>query len=72
VRIDLRLTHGQLAEIASTTRETLTKVAGWLRSEGLVTLGRREIWIDDAAGLEEVARGDRQMPGRGMHPPIAA
>jgi CRP/FNR family transcriptional regulator len=66
VRIDLRLTHGQLAEMTSTTRETLTKVAGWLRAEGVVTLGRHEIWIEDPSGLEEVLRGERQMPGRGM------
>lgn len=66
VRIDLRLTHGQLAELVSTTRETLTKVAGWLRSEGIATLGRREIWIDDPSSLEDVAGGTRQMPGRGM------
>jgi CRP/FNR family cyclic AMP-dependent transcriptional regulator len=72
VRIDLRLTHGQLAELVSTTRETLTKVAGWLRSEGIATLGRREIWIDDPAGLEEVATGARQMPGRGVAPRRAA
>jgi CRP/FNR family transcriptional regulator len=66
VRIDLRLTHGQLAELTSTTRETLTKVAGWLRNEGLATLGRREIWLHDVAGLTSVAEGERQMPGRGQ------
>jgi len=65
VRIELRLTHGQLAEMASTTRETLTKVAGWMRTQGMVTLARTEIWIDDLAAIEAVARGDRQMPGRG-------
>jgi CRP-like cAMP-binding protein len=72
VRIDLRLTHGQLAELVGTTRETLTKVAGWLRAEQLATLGRREIWLVDISGLEEVARGARQMPGRGVRSEIAA
>ncbi|HYZ79631.1 MAG TPA: Crp/Fnr family transcriptional regulator [Solirubrobacteraceae bacterium] len=67
VRIDLRLTHGQLAELTSTTRETLTKVAGWLRAENLATLGRREIWLHDLAGIGAVAGGARQMPGRGAN-----
>ncbi len=40
VRIDLRITHGQLAETISTTRETLTKAAGWLRSEEIAVLGQ--------------------------------
>jgi CRP/FNR family cyclic AMP-dependent transcriptional regulator len=66
IRIELRLTHGQLAEMASTTRETLTKVAGWMRTQGMITLDRNEIWIDDLAAVEGVAGGERQMPGRGM------
>jgi CRP-like cAMP-binding protein len=66
VRIDLRLTHGQLAELVPTTRETLTKVVGWLRGEGLVVMTRRDIRILDPGGLSEVARGERVMPGRGV------
>jgi CRP-like cAMP-binding protein len=65
VRIDLRITHGQLAETISTTRETLTKAAGWLRSEEIAVLGRQEIWILDPVALADVAGGVRVMPGRG-------
>jgi CRP/FNR family transcriptional regulator len=65
VRVDVRLTHGQLAELVSTTRETLTKVAGWMQAEGLARLDRRELWITDLVGMERVAAGDYQMPGRG-------
>jgi CRP-like cAMP-binding protein len=65
VRIDLRITHGQLAETISTTRETLTKAAGWLRSEEIAVLGRQEIWILDPEALADVASGTRVMPGRG-------
>jgi CRP-like cAMP-binding protein len=72
VRVDLRLTHGQLAEMAGTTRETLTKVVGWLRGEGIAAVARSEIWIDDLATLEDVARGLRQMPGRGAQNATAA
>lgn len=64
VRVDVRITHGQLAELVATTRETLTKVAGWLRSEGIATLERRQIWVHDYDGLLDVAGGVRQMPGR--------
>jgi CRP-like cAMP-binding protein len=72
VRIDLRLTHGQLAELVSTTRETLTKVAGWLRAENLAQLARQEIWISDPARLRLVVEGKLQMPGRGVRPEMAA
>jgi CRP-like cAMP-binding protein len=65
VRIDLRITHGQLAETISTTRETLTKAAGWLRNEEIAVLGRQEIWILDPQALADVASGVRVMPGRG-------
>jgi CRP-like cAMP-binding protein len=65
VRIDLRITHGQLAETISTTRETLTKAAGWLRAEEIAVLGRQEIWILDQDALADVAGGVRVMPGRG-------
>ena len=64
VRIDVRITHGQLAELVATTRETLTKVAGWLRAEGIATLERRQIWVHDYARLEDVAMGLVVMPGR--------
>jgi CRP-like cAMP-binding protein len=64
VRIDVRITHGQLAELVATTRETLTKVAGWLRAEDIALLERRQIWVRDYAALEDVAEGMRIMPGR--------
>jgi CRP-like cAMP-binding protein len=64
VRIDVRLTHGALAEMTGTTRETLTKVSGWLRSEDIVSIERRMIWVSDWDALSEVHMGTRCMPGR--------
>jgi CRP/FNR family transcriptional regulator, cyclic AMP receptor protein len=64
IRVDVRITHGQLAELVATTRETLTKVAGWLRSQDIASLERRQIWIADYAALQAVAEGVRVMPGR--------
>jgi hypothetical protein len=72
VRVDVRITHGQLAELVATTRETLTKVAGWLRSENIAALERRQIWIADYAALQEVAEGSRVMPGRAQRASAAA
>jgi CRP/FNR family cyclic AMP-dependent transcriptional regulator len=64
VRVDLALTHGQIAELAATTRETVTKIASWLRRHGIVTITRREIRIVDPSALSEIATGTRTMPGR--------
>ena len=64
VRIDVRLTHGALAEMTGTTRETLTKVSGWLRSEDIASIERRMIWVSDWDALVEVHEGVRCMPGR--------
>ena len=64
VRIDVRLTHGSLAEMTGTTRETLTKVSGWLRSEEIASIERRMIWVQDWDALLAVEDGTRTMPGR--------
>ena len=64
VRIDVRLTHGALAEMTCTTRETLTKVSGWLRAEEIASIERRMIWVADWDGLVDVHTGARCMPGR--------
>ncbi len=72
VRIDVRLTHGALAEMTSTTRETLTKVSGWLRAEGIASIERRLIWVSDWDGLVAVEEGKRCMPGRTSKAEVAA
>ena len=64
VRIDIRLTHGALAEMTGTTRETLTKVSGWLRAEDIASIERRMIWVSDWDALVDVQEGARCMPGR--------
>ena len=64
VRIDVHLTHGSLAEMTGTTRETLTKVSGWLRSEAIASIERRMIWVQDWDALLAVEEGTRTMPGR--------
>lgn len=72
VRIDVRMTHGVLAELTGTTRETLTKVSGWLRNEEIATIERRVIWVHSWDALVDVAEGTRCMPGRTARVAVAA
>jgi CRP-like cAMP-binding protein len=72
VRIDVALTHGALAEMSGTTRETLTKVAGWLRNEDIACIERRAIRVADWDALLEVEDGRRCMPGRTARAHVAA
>jgi CRP-like cAMP-binding protein len=71
VQIGVRITHGGLADLVATTRETLTKVVGWLREEGIATHERRQILIHDVARLDAVASGVLVMPGRSVGPRTA-
>lgn len=64
IRLDVRLTHGTLAEMTGTTRETLTKVAGWLRNEDIASIERRTIWVTNWDELVAVHTGAHCMPGR--------
>ncbi len=56
VRIDLPLTHQDLADLLSLTRETVSNSMGELRRKGLVITNRR-IYIPDMKKLEEEAFG---------------
>ncbi len=52
IRIDVRFTHMQLSAMIGTSRETLTKALGELRSSGSIDVRERLIWILDADALE--------------------
>jgi CRP-like cAMP-binding protein len=52
IRIDVRFTHMQLSAMIGTSRETLTKALGELRSSGSIDVRDRLIWILDADALE--------------------
>ena len=51
----IRLTHGQLAELVGTSRETTTKVLGDLADRDLVSLRRGRIVVRSAQGLAALA-----------------
>ena len=51
----VRLTHGQLAALVGTSRETVTKVLGDFADHGLVRLNRGRITLLDPARLQQFA-----------------
>jgi len=61
IRLRIRLSHQELANVIGSTRETVTVVLGELQSEGLVAVGRRKIVIQDPDGLAK-AVGEQSPP----------
>ena len=49
--IEIRYTHEQLAEMAGTHRETVTKVLNHLREQGLIEIKRGRVVLLDRAAL---------------------
>ena len=52
--IPLVHTHGEIAEMIGTSRETLTKVLNELRESGLIDVRERLVWVLDADALEHL------------------
>ncbi len=55
----VRLTHQELANLAGTSRETVTRALKVLESEGVIETRPREIFLRDPQGLEEILHGIR-------------
>ncbi len=55
----LRLTHQELASLAGTSRETVTRALKALEGESVISTKPREVFIDDPEGLEEILHGVR-------------
>ena len=51
ITIDLRLSHQAIAEAIGSTRVTITRLLGDLRSEGLVSIDRKKITVFDPIAL---------------------
>jgi CRP-like cAMP-binding protein len=54
----IRLTHGQLADLVGTSRETTTKVLGDLADRGVVSLRRGRIIVRSSQTLADLADSD--------------
>lgn len=55
----LRLTHQDLANLAGTSRETVTRALKALEEQGVIETRPREVFILDADGLDEILHGVR-------------
>jgi CRP/FNR family transcriptional regulator, cyclic AMP receptor protein len=60
----IELTHEQLAERLGVYRETVTTALSHLRSERLISMGRREIQLTNVLELERRAGGHHPLPAR--------
>ncbi len=65
VRIERKHTHGDIAEMIGTSRETVTRLFSDFRDRGLITLSRTELCIPDRAELKG-AIGSKHLNGNGM------
>lgn len=61
VRLRLKLSHQELANLIGSTRETVTITLGQLKNEGMVSGGRCRIQLTKPAALANVVQ--RQVPG---------
>ncbi len=55
----VRLTHQELANLAGTSRETVTRALKALEEEGVIETRPKEIFLLDPEGLEEILHGIR-------------
>lgn len=55
----VRLTHQELANMAGTSRETVTRALKALEAEGVIVTRPKEILLTDTQGLEEILHGVR-------------
>ena len=63
IRLQIQLSHQDLANVIGSTRETVTVVLGELQNEGLIKLGRRRIIIRELTRLaQSVQRPSPELP----------
>lgn len=56
----VQLTHQELANLAGTSRETVTRALKVLEREGVIRTRPKEIIVQDIQGLEEILHGIRE------------
>ena len=65
IRLRVRLSHQDMANLIGSTRETVTVILGQLRSEGTIACGRRKVVLTHADKLaQSVGRRPPQPPDR--------
>jgi CRP-like cAMP-binding protein len=68
VRLDIKLSHQDMASLVGSTRESITVALGELMNEGYLRLARRQVSIVDLSGL--AASVDTKSPERGLPPDV--
>jgi CRP-like cAMP-binding protein len=58
VRLDIKLPHQDLANMIGSTRETVTVEMGRLQTEGLVSVRKREIFVNSLERLAETVQAE--------------
>ncbi|WP_417737465.1 Crp/Fnr family transcriptional regulator [Rosistilla oblonga] len=67
VRLRIKLSHQELANLIGSTRESVTIVLGQLKAEGLIESGRRQIVLLRPQQMaESVGQSYRQTPPQGL------
>lgn len=56
-RIEMKLTHQELANHVGTARETVSRILAHFQDEGLITLDGRTLILADEDGLKEISIG---------------
>ncbi len=65
VRLSIRLSHQELANIIGTTRESVTMLLGELQSEGMITIERRRIIVRNLRRLaDSIGAVPPELPSR--------
>ena len=72
IRLSLRLTHQDIAEMVGSTRETITTILSRFRDGGVVTVDHRTLIIVQAARLREIARTRHRAPLTREEPRVVA
>jgi CRP/FNR family transcriptional regulator len=57
IRIDLQLTHQEIASLVASTRETTTTLLGKLKRDGLIRAAGRFLVVQDLEALRALSRG---------------
>ncbi len=54
IQIKISLTHGEIAQMIGTSRETVTRLLGELKSKGIIQLKGSTLYIQNKTGLESL------------------
>lgn len=63
VRLDIPISHQDIADMSGATRQTVSGVLGTLRQQGILRISRQRIDILDEAQLNQIAAANKERAG---------